>query len=151
MVTPNTLETMIEYTLILTILNKICKMIKTPLEYPRNPTLLNPFKQLPKIRTWGMEWKKQIDKTNEWATWRWANAKIDKESFTLLKQTINISNEDMEDYHWAMFTHAMNFFQKRASLKKSIPKHFFTSLLKDLSMEDLVTLGNLLSIVDDFM
>jgi hypothetical protein len=45
-----------------------------------------------------------------------------------------------------MFTHAMDFFQKCASLKKSIPKHLFISLLKDLSMEDLVTLGNLLSI-----
>jgi hypothetical protein len=44
MVTPNTLETMIEYTLILSILDRICKMIKTPLEYPRDPTLLHPFK-----------------------------------------------------------------------------------------------------------
>jgi hypothetical protein len=30
-------------------------------------------------------------------------------------------------------------------LKKPIPKHFFTSLLNDLSTEDLLTLGNLLS------
>jgi hypothetical protein len=44
MVTPNTLETMIKYTLISSILDRICKMIKIPLEYPRNPTLLNPFK-----------------------------------------------------------------------------------------------------------
>jgi len=44
-----------------------------------------------------------------------------------------------------MFTHAMDFFQEWVSLKKSISKHFFTSLLKDLSMKDLVTLGNLLS------
>jgi hypothetical protein len=49
------------------------------------------------------------------------NAKIDKESLTLLKQTINITKEDMEDYHWVMFTHAMDFFQERASLKKLIP------------------------------
>ncbi len=39
----------------------------------------------------------------------------------------------------------MGFFQERPSLKKSILKHFFISLLKDLSMKDLVTLGNLLS------
>jgi hypothetical protein len=45
-----------------------------------------------------------------------------------------------------MFTHAMDFFQKWASLKKLIPKHFLTRLLKDLLMEDLITLGNLLSI-----
>jgi hypothetical protein len=45
-----------------------------------------------------------------------------------------------------MFTHGMDFFQERASLKKPIPKHFFTSLMKDLSTKDLVTLTNLLSI-----
>jgi hypothetical protein len=44
MATPKTLETMIEYTLISNILDKICKMIKTPLEYPRDPTLLDPLK-----------------------------------------------------------------------------------------------------------
>jgi hypothetical protein len=50
----------------------------------------------------------------------------------------------MEDYHWVMFTHAMKFFQEHASLKKPILKHFFTSLLQDWSMEDLVSLGSLL-------
>jgi hypothetical protein len=53
MVTPNTLETMIEYTLISNILDRICKLIKTPLEYPRDPILLDPLKQLLKIRIWG--------------------------------------------------------------------------------------------------
>jgi hypothetical protein len=43
MVTPNTLEIMIEYILISSILDRICKMIKTPLEYPRDPTLLDPL------------------------------------------------------------------------------------------------------------
>jgi hypothetical protein len=28
----------------------------------------------------------------------------------LLKETINIPKEDIEDYHWVMFTHAMKFF-----------------------------------------
>jgi hypothetical protein len=78
MVTPNTFETMIEYILISNILNKICEMIKTPLEYPRDPTLLDPLKLLLKIKTLGLEWKKQIDKTNEWVAWQWANAKIDQ-------------------------------------------------------------------------
>jgi hypothetical protein len=77
--------------------------------------------------------------------WRWAKAKIDKESFALLKETVNIPKEDMEDYHWVMFTHAMEFFQECASLKKPIQEHFFTSLLQDLLTEDLVSLGNLLS------
>jgi hypothetical protein len=40
------------------------------------------------------------------------NAKIDKENLTLFEQNINIMKGDMEDYHWAMFTHAMDFFQK---------------------------------------
>jgi len=45
-----------------------------------------------------------------------------------------------------MFTHAMDFFQEWVSFKKTIPKHFFISLLKDLSTTDLVTPRNLLSI-----
>jgi len=57
--TPNPLETMIEYTLIANILDKICKMIKTPLEYPKDPTLLNPFKHLLEIRTLGTKWKRE--------------------------------------------------------------------------------------------
>ncbi len=84
-------------------------MIKTPLKYPRNPTLLDPFKHLLKTRTWDQNGI-FFDKTNEWGTWQWANVKIDKESLTLFKKIINIPKEDMEDYHWAMFTHAMDFF-----------------------------------------
>jgi hypothetical protein len=40
-------------------------MIKSPLEYPRDPTLLDALKQLLKIKMWGLKRKKQIDKTNE--------------------------------------------------------------------------------------
>jgi len=39
-----------------------------------------------------------------------------------------------------------NFWKQCASLIKSLPKHYFTSLLKDLSNEDLVTLCELLAI-----
>jgi hypothetical protein len=46
----------------------------------------------------------------------------------------------MEDYNLAMFTHAMDFFKECASLKKSIPKHFFTNLLN-------IRLGNPLQLV----
>jgi hypothetical protein len=52
----------------------------------------------------------------------------------------------MEDYNLVMSTHAMDFFKKHVNLKKSILEHFFTSLLNYLSIEDLLTLGNLLSI-----
>jgi hypothetical protein len=40
-VTPNTLESMIEYTLISSILDRIYKMTKKLLEYLRNDTRLN--------------------------------------------------------------------------------------------------------------
>jgi hypothetical protein len=53
MVKPNTLETMIEYKLVSNILNRICKMTIKPLEYPRDPTLLDLLKFLLKIKTWG--------------------------------------------------------------------------------------------------
>jgi hypothetical protein len=115
------------------------------LEYPRDSTRLNPLKKLLEIKTWGTKWKRQIDKTIEWAAWRWKNAKFDKEILGLLEEIVNILKEDMEDYHWVMFTHAMDFFQDCTSSKKLIPYHFFISLLQDLSIKDLVSLGNLLS------
>jgi hypothetical protein len=40
-----------------------------------------------------------MEKTNEWVTWHWVNAKINKESFALFKQIVNIPKENMEDYH----------------------------------------------------
>jgi hypothetical protein len=53
MVTPNTLETMIEYTLISSILDRICKMTTKPLKYIRDPTRLNPLRNLLEVKTWG--------------------------------------------------------------------------------------------------
>ncbi len=44
-----------------------------------------------------------------------SNVKIDKESLALLKQIVNISNEDIKDYNWVMFTHAMDFFNECTS------------------------------------
>ncbi len=52
-VTPNTLESMIEYMLISSILERICKMTKKPLEYPRDNTKVEPLKHLFEIKTWG--------------------------------------------------------------------------------------------------
>jgi hypothetical protein len=46
-VRPNTLESMIEYTLISNILDKICEMTKNLLEYPRDDTRLNPYAPSP--------------------------------------------------------------------------------------------------------
>jgi len=43
-VTLHTFKTMIEYILISNILNRICKMIKSPLQYPKDPTLLDSLK-----------------------------------------------------------------------------------------------------------
>jgi hypothetical protein len=72
---------------------------KKPLKYPRDDAWVDPFRHLLKIKTWRNDWKRAIDKTYEWATLRWANVKIDKESLTLLKHIVNISKEDMEDYN----------------------------------------------------
>ncbi len=65
------------------------------------------------IKTWGIKWKRVIEKTYEWVAWLWANAKINKESLALLKQTVHIPKENMGDYNLAMFTHAMDFFKER--------------------------------------
>jgi hypothetical protein len=42
-VTPNTLESTIEYTSISSILDRICEMTKNPLEYLRDDTKINPL------------------------------------------------------------------------------------------------------------
>jgi hypothetical protein len=68
-VTPNTLETIIEYVLISNILDRICEMTKKPSEYPRDDTKLDPLWHLLELKTWGTKWKRVINKTNEWATW----------------------------------------------------------------------------------
>jgi hypothetical protein len=69
-----------------------------------------------------------------------------KKSLAFFKHSANISKENIKDYNWAKFTHAMDFFKDCASLKKLILKHFFTSLFNDLSTKDLVIVGNLLLI-----
>jgi hypothetical protein len=92
--TPNTLESMIKYTLISNILDRICEMTTKPWEYPRYDTQLLPLQYLLEIRKWGTKWKRTIDKI-----YQWVNTKIYKKNLALLKQTINILKEDMEDYH----------------------------------------------------
>jgi hypothetical protein len=59
--TPNTLESMIEYKLISSILDIICEMTTKPWEYPRDDIQLFPLQHLLAIRTWGIEWKRIID------------------------------------------------------------------------------------------
>jgi hypothetical protein len=60
---------MIEYTLISSKLDRICKMTTKALEYPRDPIVLNPLKNLLEVKIWGTKWKRQIDKTTKWAAW----------------------------------------------------------------------------------
>ncbi len=55
-------------------------MTKKPLECPKDNTKLDPLRHLLEIKTWGIEWKRVNDKIVEWIAWRWANAKMDKES-----------------------------------------------------------------------
>jgi hypothetical protein len=52
---------------------------------------------------------------------------------------------DIKDYHWAMFIHTMEFLKQCISLKKPLSKHYFTSIFKDLSNKNLVTLCELLA------
>jgi hypothetical protein len=78
--------------------------------------------------------------------WQWANANMDKKNISIMRQSVDIFKDDMEDYNLAMFTHAMDFFKERVNFKKLILEHFFSSLLNDLSIEDLLMLKNLLSI-----
>jgi hypothetical protein len=68
-VTPNILESMIEYTLMSSILDKFYEMTKKSLEYSRDDTRLNPPWHLREIKTWGTKWKKVINKTIEWLAW----------------------------------------------------------------------------------
>jgi len=68
MVTPNTLETTIEYTFISSILDKICELTKKTFGIFKKSHLAKPLKHLLEIKTWGIEWKREIEKTNEWVT-----------------------------------------------------------------------------------
>jgi hypothetical protein len=52
--TPNTLELMIEYTLILSIMDRMCEITTKPWQYPRNDTWLLPLQHLLEIKTWGI-------------------------------------------------------------------------------------------------
>jgi hypothetical protein len=65
--------------LIISILDRICEDKRNI----KDDTKLDPIQHLLKIRTWGTKWKKVIDKIDEWASWQWANAKIDKESLSM--------------------------------------------------------------------
>jgi hypothetical protein len=69
MLTPNTWESMIEYTLISSILDRICEKTTKSWEYLRNDTQLLPLQHLLEIITWGIEWKRTIHKIDELATW----------------------------------------------------------------------------------
>jgi hypothetical protein len=136
---------MIEYTLISSILDKVCEMTKKTLKYLRDDIRLDPYGIFSKSEHGepGMKWV--IDKIDKWAAWQWANVNINKKNIALLKHVVHISKEDMKYYNLVMFTHTMDFFKEHASLKKSFPKKIkFTSFLNNLLIEDLVTLGNLL-------
>ncbi len=68
-VTLNILESMIEYTLISIILDKICEMKKKPLKYLRYYIRLDPFWHFLKIKTWGTWNEKGNRQINKWAAW----------------------------------------------------------------------------------
>jgi hypothetical protein len=61
-VTPNTLEFVIKYMLISSILDRICEMTKKHLKYRKDDTHLVILHHLLEIKTWGTKWKKQLTK-----------------------------------------------------------------------------------------
>jgi len=101
---------------------------------------LTPLGICSKLEHGEQKWKKVINKIVEWVAWQLANVKMDKENLFIMRQNVNISKDDMEDYNLVMFTHAMDFFKECGSLNKPILEHFFTSLLNDLSTKDLLSI-----------
>jgi hypothetical protein len=90
-----------------------------------------------------------MDNTYEWVVWQWANAKMKKQSPYITKKRSRPNSQpikqDIKNYHWVMFKHIMEFLNQRASLKKSLPKYYFTSILKELSTKNLITFCELLA------
>jgi hypothetical protein len=93
---------------------------------PRDPTLLDPIKNLLKIKTWGRKWKRQFDKTIEWVAWRWANAKIDKESLALNRKHFEGGYGKLPLGN--VYTRH-GFLSRMHKFKKANSTTFFTSLL----------------------
>ncbi len=54
---------------------------------------------------------------------------MDKKSF-IMRQSANISKDDMEDYNLAMFTHAMDFLHMQCEFKEVNSKAFFHKLIE---------------------
>ncbi len=111
---PNTLESMIEYILVSSIFKKIYEMTKKPSKYPRDNT------KFPHAFAWNQHMG-NIMEENNWQNGGMGGIVMDKENIFIMKQSVNISKDDMEEYNLVMFTHAMDFFKERASLKKLIP------------------------------
>jgi hypothetical protein len=45
--------------------------------------------------------------------------------------------EDIRNYHWVMFKHAMEFLKQCPSLHKPFLQHYFISFMKDLLTKNL--------------
>jgi len=56
--------------------------------------------------------------------------KLDKNNLFIMKQSVNIFKDDIEDYNLAMFTRAMDFFKEHVNLKKPIPNFFSHKLIE---------------------
>ncbi len=71
-----------------------------------------------------------MEKNNWQNRWMGEYKDIQKNNLTLLKQNINILKEDMEECHWAMFTHAMDFFKEHTSMKNTNSKTSFHKFIQ---------------------
>ncbi len=55
-----------------------------------------------------------------------------------MRQNVNISKDDMEDYSLAMFTHAMDFSKEKCEFYKVDPNAFFHKLIERIVNKRLV-------------
>ncbi len=88
-----------------------------------------------------------MDNTNEWVTWGWANANMKQQNPYIAKRRPDPKyiKHDIKDYHQKMFKRIMKYLKQHESLKKPFLEHYFINFLKHLSIEDLVTLCELLT------
>jgi hypothetical protein len=50
-----------------------------------------------------------------------------------LRPNLQLIEQDIKYSHWAMFKHVVEFWKQCTSLKTPFPKHYFISILKDIS------------------
>ncbi len=90
--------------------------------------------------TWKTKWKRVIKKSNEWATWRWANVKIDKKKSCIIQINYKHFQGRYEGLQLGNVSTCNDIFKEHEKLKKLISKTFFHKLTKQFVNEGLGSL-----------